>query len=330
MKSNYKKRIGIRTDGNEIIGTGHVRRCQSIADTLLLRDFDCIFFVSDQRSAKLIDNKKFKIITLDSEYNNLFGECKRLKAEIVENQIELLILDTYFLTENYLKGLSVYTKLAYIDDMGKPVFPYDMLINYSIYADKFDYYKTHDEKTLFLLGCEYTPLRNDFRNIGKKTICEKVENILVTSGGNDIYGIINKIKREVEKNNILIDADFFYADGKAKNMSDLMQKADIAISAAGTTLYELCACGTPMVYFSLADNQFNNAKGFSSIGAGIYTGDIRENTEIKVSETLEHVIKLMNNKTKREEISIKMQSIVDAEGTERIADKIIDLLENKD
>lgn len=35
----------------------------------------------------------------------------------------------------------------------------------------------------------------------------------------------------------------------------LMQKADIAISAGGFTLYELCACGTPTITYCMADNQ---------------------------------------------------------------------------
>ncbi|MCR5796546.1 MAG: hypothetical protein K6G63_01315 [Eubacterium sp.] len=39
-----------------------------------------------------------------------------------------------------------------------------------------------------------------------------------------------------------------------------MQKCDIAISAAGSTLYELCACGVPTITYTTADNQIKAEK----------------------------------------------------------------------
>lgn len=40
-------------------------------------------------------------------------------------------------------------------------------------------------------------------------------------------------------------------------MSDIenyMKRADVAVSAGGSTLYELCAVGTPTISYALADN----------------------------------------------------------------------------
>ena len=42
-------------------------------------------------------------------------------------------------------------------------------------------------------------------------------------------------------------------------MAELMQRCDLAVSAAGTTLFELCAAGTSAVSFTMADNQFTTA-----------------------------------------------------------------------
>lgn len=42
-------------------------------------------------------------------------------------------------------------------------------------------------------------------------------------------------------------------------MAELMQRCDLAVSAAGTTLFELCSAGTPAVSFTMADNQFTTA-----------------------------------------------------------------------
>lgn len=49
---------------------------------------------------------------------------------------------------------------------------------------------------------------------------------------------------------------------------------DICISAARTTLYEICACGVPLITYSLADNQIFGAKAFENLGLGINIGGL--------------------------------------------------------
>ena len=60
------------------------------------------------------------------------------------------------------------------------------------------------------------------------------------------------------------------------NMSALMQKCDIAISAAGSTLYELCATGIPAITYTLADNQLIAAEQFDKQGIMLSAGDCRD------------------------------------------------------
>ena len=55
-----------------------------------------------------------------------------------------------------------------------------------------------------------------------------------------------------------------------------MQEADLAISAGGTTLYELCAVGTPTICYSMADNQLDNVRQFEKDGLMYYAGDARQ------------------------------------------------------
>ncbi|MBQ8878073.1 MAG: hypothetical protein IJ029_05040, partial [Lachnospiraceae bacterium] len=59
------------------------------------------------------------------------------------------------------------------------------------------------------------------------------------------------------------------------DMAALMSTCDLAVSAAGTTLYELCALGVPAISFTMADNQLVAAKAFDEAGAIPCAGDIR-------------------------------------------------------
>ena len=60
----------------------------------------------------------------------------------------------------------------------------------------------------------------------------------------------------------------------------------LAVSAAGTTLYELCALGVPAVSFTMADNQLTAARAFADAGAIPCAGDIRENSGKVIEEIL--------------------------------------------
>ena len=100
-------------------------------------------------------------------------------------------------------------------------------------------------------------------------------------------------------------------------MSEIMRECDVAVSAAGSTLYELCACGVPTVTYVFADNQINGADEFSRLGLMINAGDIRE-TNYECDSILYSLRKMIEDSEIRTSISYKMKSVVDGNGAERI------------
>ena len=97
-----------------------------------------------------------------------------------------------------------------------------------------------------------------------------------------------------------------------------MMNADIAISAGGTTLYELCACGTPTISYTFVDNQIDNAKQFDEDGLIRYAGDVRDGDIVK---SINSILKKMKDDYKlRKDMSHRMQLCVDGRGTMRVAD----------
>ena len=104
------------------------------------------------------------------------------------------------------------------------------------------------------------------------------------------------------------------------NIEEFMMNADVAISAGGTTLYELCACGTPTISYAMADNQLNSVINFQKKGIIDYAGDIRtDNVTDKINELLKSVSLAEMRKIKSE----KMRKIIDGRGAFRIAEKLI-------
>ena len=329
--------ILIRADANEQIGTGHVMRCRSIACSFVNHGEEVLFVTADHKGDKLIGG--IPSVCLDSVWDNMGLEVEKLKFLVKERKATLLLIDSYYITEDYINALSEQVQIAYIDDLNASCWNIDFLINYNIFSYVFDYSKYQRSKTKFLLGPQYAPLRTEFMNLPEFNI-RHVTNILVSAGGADPEHIIEKMMEQICPKNP--DIKFHFIVGalnprlenikemkrknivlhiNEKNMARLMMKCDVAISAAGTTLYELCAVGIPTVTYTLADNQLVAADQFDKQGIMISVGDCRGDLNF-ISGVEKVMDELTQDSDKRRELSYKMKQLVDGNGASRIVEAI--------
>lgn len=338
--------IGIRVDANEIIAMGHLVRCMSIAVQLKRMGQKVIFIISESYSEDYIVKNGFDCICLDNRYNEKEKEIEELLYIIGKENIDRLLIDSYEVTAGYMAEIRKRAGVIYIDDLNLFRYPADIIINYVDSADIMWYSgKGYDyDKEIFLLGSRYVPLRPEFAN-GRIDIKPTACTVFVTTGGTDSYnmleGIIYRMKEcGLGRMKKCIVAGKFYDridDLKAMAEEDntievyhdisdicgIMRKCDIAVSAGGTTMIELCSCGIPTVCFSVADNQMPAINAFSEKGIIKYAGDVRKNRE-KVMDNIIGNIRLMkDNYELREELSKKAKCVVDGRGAERIAAVIL-------
>lgn len=318
----------IRADANEIIGTGHIMRCLAVAAELRKRTEEVVFLVADKSGQKMAEDHGFKTICLDSHWDNPDQELGVILPLVKKSNIKGILVDSYYVTENYLDSLRQCTRLAYMDDINAFIYPVDLLVNYNIYAEKMYYMQCYREAGLdteFLLGCSYVPLREEFCNIKSKNIPgiykqEKTGSgnikILVTSGGADICNITGRLLEKLEgmdwfcKTELHVilgrfhqykqelyekwtDVSNVYLHENVKNMSQYMSMCDIAVTAGGSTVYELCACGLPSVMYTVADNQTGIAHEFDSRGLVPWCGDARYNTDICIGQVISNLETLL-------------------------------------
>lgn len=341
------KKLYIRVDMNEIIATGHLMRCLSIADAARTRGVETKFIVADEKPSELLKKKQYDYIVLHTKWNDMDSEIPVMIDIIEKYAIEKILIDTYQVTEAYLAALTAKTYTVYIDDLNSFVYPVNAIICYAIYHKKFDYvqrYKDSDYNTKIYEGCDYTPLRMEYREMPPKTIRDSIENVLIMSGGADPYNAIDKILESVNRYNyrcvnvvcgrynekydelsMKYQSKNIHLYKSLDNIIDYMKQADLAISAGGTTLYELCACGTPTITYSLADNQLDNVKGFEKAGIMSFLGDVRYDD---FSKKIDEVLDEYEENGYRTKKSMLMQKEVDGEGASRIAKLLYKLGEN--
>lgn len=326
---------------NDTIATGHVMRCLAIADAAKTLGEDTTFILADEQAVKILDKRGYSYIVLYTPWNHMENELPVLQKIVDEKQIKKILIDSYQVTEMYLKALQKMVQILYIDDLNVFHYPVDGVICYANYWEKFHYKENYQDVKLYL-GTKYAPLRKAFLNCEKKQIKSWVENVLILSGGTDRYDILNQILGKIDnKKYQQIDVvcgmyylkyselkerysqtENIYFHQAVSNIEKYMQKADIVISAGGTTLYELCACGTPTISYALADNQLENVKKFAEDGIIDYAGDVRIDNVVENIETL--LEKYHYNVELRREKSRRMQQLVDGRGALRIAKVMMD------
>ncbi|GHU44651.1 UDP-2,4-diacetamido-2,4,6-trideoxy-beta-L-altropyranose hydrolase [Clostridia bacterium] len=135
--------------------------------------------------------------------------------------------------------------------------------------------------------------------------------------------IVGAMAEEQERLKDLEDRyPFFHLHRNVKHMGDLMRQADFAVSAGGSTLFELCACGVPTVCFSFADNQAGFVKELEEHGIMQCVGDARERKDI-CEEILKRLFYYIENKESAKNYSKRMKELVDGKGAERIAEVLL-------
>lgn len=323
-----------RADMNETIATGHVMRCLSIADAAKELGIRSTFLLADENACDLITRRGHEYKVLNSQWNHPETELSAMRELIGREGIEKLIVDSYSVTESYLSELSGLTEVTYIDDINAFHYPVQGLICYAPYYRNFGYGSKYVWDKMYL-GCRYVPLRKDFMNLSQKKISKQVENILLLSGGSDHYHILSGITDLLEeKKKYKLDVvcgrynddyqsliqryegnDSVRIHKTVDTLLPLMQKADLAISAGGSTLYELCACKTPTITYYFADNQIENVRAFERDEVMYLAGDARNTCFLS---RLEHILSEYESYEFRKGLSLRMNHYVDGRGALRI------------
>lgn len=332
--------IGIRVDVNSKIATGHIKRDIAIAQCLRQMGQECIFLSADDNCLPYLNPYGFQSVILNTQWDKMESELGKIEEVIKQYNIDSLLVDSYMITESYMKALMKETVVTYFDELGMFGCGCQQLINGVLEPP--DYSKAPGKP---LLGPMYVSLRQEFTNLPTKEIRPTLEKILITSGGTDNFHFCSKflefflrkpcwehVKVMVAVGELNPDAEILkqrYKDQprvqlhvNAKNMEQLMQDADYAVTAGGTTLYEICATGVAASCFAIADNQLEIAQSFDDRGLVSYAGDFRVDPEKTMDKILEQMSRAKDPGYRKDKAD-KLQKIVDGKGAWRIAQALI-------
>jgi len=331
----------IRADSSVKIGTGHTMRCLALAQAWQGRKGEVIFVCTQLCPAleSRLLSEKIKTQYITSEPGSKEDALDTISFAKMTGA-QWIVLDGYYFGAEYQKmikdsGLS----LLFIDDYGHADHYYaDIVLNQNIYADM-SFYSKYEPYTRFLLGTKYALIRKEFLKWSgwHRDIPEVARKILVTLGGSDPDNVTLKVIEAVSTIDLdrlevkvvvggtnphfdlihetVKDLSNFTIIKNAENMPELMEWADIAISAGGSTCWELAYLGTPFIALFIADNQKPVVLGISAQKSAVNLGSSKILTKKKIANVIKKVIKSIDM---RSNLSKKSKKLVDGEGVSRV------------
>lgn len=282
---------------------------------------------------------------LGTDYREMESELPLLR-EILTKEPGPFLVDSYFTTPAYLQAVRELTFTACLDEDHRFPYPVDMIINYNIFGETMGYGKDPAEKEAkLLLGLSYAPLREQFLH-AEYRVRQQAKKILITTGGADKYNLSGQILTRFLAAEEFAESEFLVVSGalnqyyeelksisekeprvqlyrNVSNMAELMKECDLAVTAGGSTTYELCALGLPFLCFSFVDNQERIVRGFAGKKIVPFGGDYLADGEKMIEKLTMAAEELAQDFEKRQAQCYAQRSLVDGQGAARIAEELV-------
>lgn len=337
-----------RADGNPTMGFGHVSRLSSLL----------LAWAELGGKAALVGSGIAGIFKerLDRAGVEVFDRESTSATELIGIAHSLGVcafaVDGYGFGESYLNALSKEATVLSIDDLAEFANPADVIVNQILGFDRARYQIKPGAK--LLVGSSYVLLRPEFRSISATSDTKRTK-LIVTFGGSDPSGLTLPVtKALLERCSttltrqglevVVLAGGGIDHERRAKleefaekhqgltvvfdtgDVAELFRQSLIAVTAAGTTTWELIASGVVPICIVIADNQLAVVADIVKEGAGV---DLGRNVNLDMARLKEAVDGLLNDDTRRETMRRRGKTLIDGRGVWRSIDALLDALEER-
>ena len=283
----------IRADASTQMGTGHVMRCLALAQAWQDKGGQVTLAATTFPPAlgERLASEGLTLVTLTAEPGSP-DDAQQTAEHARALGATWVIVDGYQFGAAYQRALKdAGLRVLFMDDYGHAgTYCADIVLNQNSYAHE-GLYVQRASHTRLLLGPQYVLLRREFwpwRGWRRET-SEVARKVLITMGGSDPDNVTLKVIRaldQIEAPGLEVtvivgggNPHFTEIEAAAqisrhqikveRNVSDmptLMAWADVAVTAGGSTCYELAFMGVPALIIVLAENQQPGAAALAEAG----------------------------------------------------------------
>lgn len=311
-------RLLIRCDGGPAIGMGHVVRSGALAQALENRGAAVAFAMKRDLRAGIdaVQEMGFDILPLD-------GDDDFIEAA---SAYDGTIVDHYGIGAGVLEQAGKRTFLAAIDDEAlRDLSAARWLLNQNPGAPQLGY--RIPSSTVCLFGTDYALLRPQFaqaRASLHRVFSADDTRVLLSFGGGDVSHLIDRALRAIQSTSRSLQVRVLGVPHMTtEQVVHMMAWADVCVSAAGSTCWELCCMQTPTIAFPIAGNQSVVARGLKDAAAAI----VFESVDAALADLLGELQRLLARTEERRSLAERAGRLVDGAGADRAACSLIEAIQ---
>ena len=348
--------VAFRLDAGPAIGLGHAMRCMALADALKSRGARTVFAAAllPDVTAESLRARGHEFAPLAAPADAFAGDpesewsapaqqddaAASAKALARFGPLDWIVVDSYRLGRVWQRAMvGAARHLAVIDDNARRAHDCDLLIDHNVSAAHGQYEDRLPLRAMQLLGPRFALLRAEFaRRVPPRT---GVTRVLVALGGADathetekaldalaapplqslavdvVVGAANPrldaIRARAARRGAAVHVD-------SERVAELMERADVALGAAGVSALERCAKALPSLLIVVADNQAPTAAALADCGAALLLGSSSDVDADRIARALAALAALPDLVRRMSE---RAAEVCDGQGARRAAARLL-------
>ena len=320
-----------RCDAGADHGLGHLSRCVVIADAVAARGALTRFYVhADDALRAFAGTHEWHAMPWDT---GMAGDLEHMQRELEHTPDSVVVVDNKRVGKEYVAALRTLRPVAQIVDGDPRESAADVVINNHPGAETFK------QEGRFLLGPSYNTVRPGYFAAAQKADRKA---ILITLGGEDPGNHTAWILRHL--GDVFVNRPVLVVIGPAhsdpasveqaatkvpgveihrapRDLVTLAERSEIAISAGGTTCYELAAAGIATAAIASEPHQHELINPLAECGAIVPLGG----PDLSAEATRSKIEELLKVPDLRNRIGRAARNLFRAPGAPRIAEALLSL-----
>lgn len=334
----------IRADASPSMGIGHVMRCLALGQAWQDRGGMVTVVTAPGQPAlqSRFVREGFAVHELKALPGTVADAVETLATAVAASW---LVVDGYQFRTDYLLALKAgKSRVLAVDDLGTiDLEPADLVLNQNMQAAA-DLYAGHVAASRLLLGSSFALLRREFLQERGRAAAPRdgaARNVVITLGGSDpanvsgrvleLLGSVRDLRLQVTV--IVGPANPHLPSLQATaarlqpahdvtlvpdppDLPAVLARADVAVSAAGSSCWELACLKVPMLLIVTADNQRPSAVALAAANMAIVAGGELADDLVPALRTL------LEDPAVRRRLSHNAAQLIDGRGAGRVAERL--------
>ena len=324
----------MRADGGASQGSGHIMRCLTLAEALRSRGHD-VELAADIDGVPWLES-----YVAECGFPRVSARAHRIDGDaLTARRPDVVVVDSYRIPAAEISALAARVPVLAIVDGDHRGIEADLYLDQNLGAEDRAWPTTPG--TRVLAGAAYALVRSEIRDARRDEPWRitGVPRVLALMGGTDATGGIVLVAAQLASLGSPVDLTVIAGDthrdavsaelsavpsarvvAPTVRLGELFAEADIVVSAAGTSSWDICTLGLPAVMVAVVDNQVESLR--QMVDRGLVLG-IDASLDVSAFAGIAPAVeRLIADESARQQLSRRSVEQFDGRGASRVADAL--------